>query len=62
MKTVTVTMINGKAKIETAGFSGEECIKETAAMERALGDVDKITRTPEYNRPQAVKNPLRVSS
>lgn len=38
MKKVTITITpDGETKIEAAGYSGDECIKDTAAIEQALG-------------------------
>lgn len=36
MKTVKVTMVNGKPTIETAGFSGDSCIRATENLEALL--------------------------
>lgn len=39
----------GKLEIETVGFEGDECLKATAGLEKALGiDPSKVQLTPEY--------------
>lgn len=40
----------GGVKIETSGFAGGECARETAALEKALGAKTRDTKTPEYFR------------
>lgn len=36
MKTIKVTMVNGKPVIETSGFTGDACVRATEALERNL--------------------------
>jgi hypothetical protein len=38
----------GNPTIHTSGFTGGECAKETAALEKALGAKTKDTKTPEF--------------
>ena len=47
MKTITVTIENGEASVETAGFKGKECLAATAELEKALGKKTATTMTPE---------------
>lgn len=38
MKKITITITpDGETKIEASGYSGDECIKATAPLEKALG-------------------------
>lgn len=39
---------DGRPTIETSGFSGPACEKETEALEAAYGGRGKRTRKPEY--------------
>jgi hypothetical protein len=49
MKQIDVIIdAQGNPSIQTSGFSGDECVKETAALERALGAKTKDVKTPEY--------------
>jgi hypothetical protein len=47
MKTITVTIENGEALVETSGFKGNECLTATAELEKALGKQTALTMTPE---------------
>ena len=48
MKSINVTFDNdGNSTIETTGFTGTACLKETAALEQALGATAKRTPTRE---------------
>ena len=47
MKTITVTIENGEASVETTGFAGKECLTATADLEQALGKQTTLTMTPE---------------
>ena len=47
MKTITVTIQDGEASVETAGFKGRECLKATADLEAALGKKTATTMTAE---------------
>jgi len=47
MKTITVTIEDGEASVETAGFKGKECLAATAELEKALGKKTAITMTAE---------------
>ncbi len=38
----------GNPTIQTSGFTGGECARETAALEKALGAKTKDTKTPEW--------------
>lgn len=43
MRTIKVTMVNGKPTIDTRGFKGDECIRATEKLEALLageGGVD----------------------
>lgn len=50
MKTITVTIEGGKAKVETAGFVGKACENATADLERAMGTTTTNTHTPEWHQ------------
>lgn len=54
MKCIEVDITDGHAKVTTSGFSGTECLKETAELERALGDVESVTKTAEALKPQRI--------
>jgi hypothetical protein len=47
MKTITVTIWDGEAVVETTGFKGKECLAATAELEKALGKKTATTMTPE---------------
>jgi hypothetical protein len=47
MKTITVTIWDGEAVVDTSGFKGKECLKATAELEKALGKKTATTMTPE---------------
>lgn len=48
MKEIIVSVdIEGDVRIETKGFVGSECRKETSALERALGKVRSDVPTAE---------------
>ncbi len=50
MKKITVTITpDGESKIEAAGYSGDECIKDTKPLEEALGVTGERTRKLEAN-------------
>lgn len=39
---------DGNPEIRTSGFSGNECARETAALEKALGAKVSDKKTPEF--------------
>jgi hypothetical protein len=39
---------DGNVRIETHGLQGEECLAETAALEKQLGEVAAREKTSEY--------------
>ena len=41
---------NGDVTVEGKGIKGPDCIKLTAAIEEALGDVTKTVKKPEYHQ------------
>jgi hypothetical protein len=47
MKTITVTIQDGEASVETSGFKGNDCLTATAELEQALGKKTATTMTPE---------------
>jgi hypothetical protein len=47
MKKITVTIKGGEAQVATEGFTGGECLKETAGLKKALGDVTEEKLTAE---------------
>jgi hypothetical protein len=51
MKTIEVVIdTDGNVEVQTSGFSGPECKKATADLERQLGKVTDDTVTPEYHK------------
>lgn len=50
MKTIKVTMVNGKPTIETAGFSGASCLDATRNLEALLsGDGEVEVRDTRFD-------------
>ena len=48
MKTLTIKVTpTGRVTLETAGFTGSECLQATEPIERALGTVEDRTPRPE---------------
>jgi hypothetical protein len=46
---ITVTIApDGTVQLETRGLTGESCLDETKELERALGRVERRTKTSEY--------------
>ena len=39
---------DGNVRIETHGLQGEDCLAETASLEKQLGEVGERTKTAEY--------------
>lgn len=57
---ITVTIApDGNTKIETSGFVGSDCLKETADLEKALGVKTSDTKTREYNQRATVSESVR---
>jgi fructose-specific phosphotransferase system component IIB len=55
-KTITIDVApDGGVKIETKGFSGAECQRATAEIERALGPVKVDMKTAEFHQAQRTK-------
>jgi len=51
MKTIEVIIdTDGNVEVQTSGFSGPECKKATADLERVLGKVTGDRVTSEYHR------------
>jgi hypothetical protein len=52
MKTIIVTFNGSDTKIETCGFTGSECLKETLDLKRELGltDVEETPTRESYAR------------
>jgi hypothetical protein len=49
MKIVNISVENGETKVETAGFSGPECVAATQQIEQELLGSDRsMTRTSEF--------------
>lgn len=48
-QTITVTIKNGKATVETQGFVGETCKDATRDLERAMGMTTADVPTPEMH-------------
>lgn len=51
---------SGGIRIDAQGFSGTDCEKATAFLERALGCITQHTKKPEYYRPVVSKHQQRV--
>jgi hypothetical protein len=51
----------GNVTVEGKGFAGADCVKLTAALEEALGDVEERRLKPEYHqtRPASPKTVAR---
>jgi len=50
----------GEVRLETRGLKGKTCMEETEALEKALGSVEKRTRTSEfYQQPAVTKGTTR---
>jgi hypothetical protein len=50
-KEIIVTFEGDKVTVETKGFEGTDCVKETASLLEALGATDiKRTLKPEYHK------------
>jgi hypothetical protein len=51
---------DGQVRLETRGLKGKTCVEETAALEKAIGKVERRTRTAEfYQQPAAAKGTTR---
>ena len=60
MREIIVTIdTEGNTNIETRGFAGSDCIKETADLEKALGVKTSDTKTREYNQRATVSESVR---
>jgi hypothetical protein len=57
-KTITVTIEQGKARVETEGFAGAACRDATALLERAMGQTEADETTPEFHEvvPRTIAN------
>ena len=49
MREIIVSFDNGKVEIETKGFVGSDCLKATAALEKALGVKTSDDKTAEFH-------------
>lgn len=52
MKTVKVTMVNGKPTIDTRGFVGDECLRATEKLEALLSGEGGVEVRDTRNDPQ----------
>ncbi len=53
-RTIEITFSpSGEIKIDAIGFTGADCEKATAFLEKALGTAKAKTRKPEYYRRSA---------
>jgi hypothetical protein len=48
-KQITVDITDGKATIETRGFSGKACLDATAELEKAMGAKTQDRKLPEFD-------------
>lgn len=49
----------GNVKVEGKNIEGPHCMKLTAEIEKALGDVEKVTKKPEFHRTAALGRTVR---
>jgi hypothetical protein len=51
---------DGQVRLETRGLKGKTCLAETEALEKAIGTVERRTRTSEfYQQPATAKGTTR---
>ncbi len=50
MKEIEVVIKDGKARVETRGFVGAECMDATAALQQAMGMTLQDDKTPEWHQ------------
>jgi hypothetical protein len=51
---------DGQVRLETRGLKGRTCLAETEALEKAIGTVERRTRTSEfYQQPATAKGTTR---
>lgn len=63
MKKVTIEIDEaGNVVIATAGFSGGECLKETADIERSLGVTTSDEKTPEFHKTLGAKQTVSAKA
>ena len=56
LKEMIVTIMpDGEIKIETKGFTGKSCIKETEALKALLGEETSRELTPTYYEREGIK-------
>ena len=56
MEQITVNIApDGAVSIDAAGFSGADCEQATRFLEKALGQVSRRTKKPEYWQQSAVR-------
>ena len=53
---------DGNSTIETTGFTGTDCLRETMELERALGAKTRDTMTAEAGRSSASANIQRAGN
>lgn len=60
-RTITVSVEeDGNITIETSGFEGTDCLKETMDLEQALGTVSKRTQKSEMYRATKIGDKARI--
>ncbi len=60
-RTIEITISpSGEIKIDAIGFTGADCEKATAFLEKALGTAKAKTRKPEYYRRSANQRVQRL--
>lgn len=53
MKTIEITVSpTGESRVETKGFTGNDCREASAFVEKALGQVTSERMTPEFYQQQ----------
>lgn len=56
MREIIITIApDGDTKVEAVGFQGAECLKATAAIERALGKTTGDVKKPEFQQTTTAK-------
>jgi len=60
--TIDISPDGKQVVIEGHGFDGPECKEFSKAIEEGIGDVETVTKKPEYSRPKAVSRGRVVRS
>jgi len=52
----------GKISAESFGIEGNECIEELTELLKELGEVEKITKKPEYYKKVEINNLQKIKN